>query len=752
LPAAPGVPPAGLWLPLEELLALAIEDDSRAQLWEIALAQLEGQPAAEPLRVALARHGGQAAVGAAADGQWGVADQHLQEAVDHYGRIGSQGSAQRRAAGQELAGLLGRLISEIHGAVHAEAAPPARERGELCWRGYGWVRLLQRLGLPQDDWLAALEEQLVREGGIRLREVATAPDSGLEPEAVIRMRRQALELLLHLGGIHDPAPEWIGQAARELLLLELEGVLADGQGPAGVGGEGMARILGWLPRLPLEPAVAAGVQQAALRARLSLELLEHGAGVPPAIPATAVQAPVPPAQPAEPPEPPEPPEPLQIAFQQPGELARHLQLETAAWMRQHAGQAGPVRLGLTLEPEAPAVRAQADRIELNLSPLLAFPQQELLDGLMPAFFSSLEGESGGRFRQEEPNGALYGALAALWRRGGGLAPRAYPALIYACELWSRCAGPERLGTQAEPWRLPVASLQPGATLLRPGNVELAALQSVLQQPDALEEALVEIRRHHHDRTWMERRSERWWMDPADAVENLCRLHTNAGFYASSHAPLESLQRWSQATIAALLAGPVLFGNDSIVRMFLPVAQVLTRQSGRVPELVQWPGTQAFYDFIAGEEVLFVTPLAAEVEAHHRSGRAFALFTSVRIQPYGLRCIPAPMSVYPNRPGRGFDDSLERCLEQVERAYHQRPFKVFTAAAGAYGLPLCQAIHRRYGVACVYLGNAMHAHFGIAQNTTDGWMADQRQPEHWLRPTGLNGVAGVERIEGGRYLS
>lgn len=738
--------PAGLWLPLEALLELAIEEDSRARLWEIALAQLEGQPGAEPLHVALARHAGQAAAGAAADGQWGVADLHLQQAVGHYGRIGAQGSDLRQAAGQELAGLLGRLISEIHAAVHAETAPPARERGELCWRGYGWVRLLQRLGLPREGWLASLEEQLVREGGIRLREIATSPDSGLEPELVIRLRRQALELLLHLGTLHDPTPEWIGQAARELLQQEVEIVLEADHGPAGFHDEGVRMLLEWLSRLPLEPAAAAAVQQATLRARLSLELLGHGTGAAPA------PAPVPAQAAATPSEPSPAPQPLQIAFQQPGDLARHLQLEAAAWMRQFAGQAGAVRLGLTLDPEAPALRTQADRIELNLSPLLAFPRLEQLDALLPALFSPLEGESGGRFRQEEPNGALYGALAALWRRGGGLAPQAFPAVIYACELWSRCAGPDRLGAQPEPWQLPVASLQPGVTLLRPGNVELAALQSVLQRPDELEEALVEIRRHHHDRAWMERRSDRWWMDPADAVENLCRLHTNAGFYASGHAPLESLQRWSQTTIAALLAGPVLFGNDSIVRMFLPVAQTLTRQSGRVPDLVQWPGTQAFYDFIAGEEVLFVTPLAAEVEAHHRSGRAFNLFTRVRIQPYGLRCIPAPMSVFPNRPERGFEDSLERCLAQVERAYQQRPFQVFTAAAGAYGLPLCQAVHRRYGVACVYLGNAMHAHFGIAQITTDGWMADQRRPEHWLRPTGLRGVAGVERIEGGRYLS
>ena len=48
-----------------------------------------------------------------------------------------------------------------------------------------------------------------------------------------------------------------------------------------------------------------------------------------------------------------------------------------------------------------------------------------------------------------------------------------------------------------------------------------------------------------------------------------------------------------------------------------------------------------------------------------------------IRPYGLRAIAAPMSVYPNRPASGYEDSLQRCLDQIERAYQQKPFAVFT---------------------------------------------------------------------------
>ena len=757
--------PAGLWLDLEQLLDLPLDGEARAQLWRLALGQQADQSTARSsLLIALARHCGQGATAASAEGQWGLATDYLEEAIGHYQQIGLADGERQLAARQELAGLLGCLIANLHGAVHGEGPMPAEERGALCWRGYQLALLHRQLGVERPDWLLQLEEQLVREGGITLRQLATDPNAPLDSQQRVVWRRQALELLLHLSRLHEPCPEWIDLAARELLAEEIE-LLGAGDTDQGLDPEGVRRLLAWLPRLPLDGQTAAAVQVAVQRARLSLELLESTSRRSPQAAALVVEQVVDPVVQRDAPVPvreisehqPEPqlqqePQPFQGVFEQAGDLARYLMREVAGWLDHHGVGIDPVRLVLALAPDQKPVTGGPSSLQLNLSPLLAFPLVEQLDLLVCSFFEPLQQNARGEgFVQEEPNGAVYAALAGLWQQGKGLDPARFPALIYATNLWSRCGGADGLGAQQEGWRLPVSQLRPGQLLVRPGNVELAALQSAIAGGEGLEQALMEIRRHHHDRGWMERHSEQWWMDPSDPVENIRRLHTNAGFYASSHAPLESLQQWSQATIAALLGGEVLFGNDSIVRMFLPVAQQLQRQSGKVPELVQWPGEKAFYAFIAGQEVLFVTPLAAEVEAHHRSGKAFALFTDLRISPYGLRCIPAPMSIYPNRPDRGFEDSLERCLEQVDRSYRQRPFAVFTAAAGAYGLPLCHAVHRRYGVTCLYLGNAMHTYFGVEQNSTSGWMAERRQSENWLRAVGLNGVAGVDRIEGGRYL-
>ena len=395
----------------------------------------------------------------------------------------------------------------------------------------------------------------------------------------------------------------------------------------------------------------------------------------------------------------------------------------------------------------------SQQLELNLAPLLQFPTPELLDELVPAFFIPLQGAGrGDAFCLTEPCSHLWQELRQRWAEGERLQAEHWRGLIYSTALWNRCGGTGELNAKPAPWTLPVASIQAGRSLLRPGNVELAALQTVVQAPGDLDELLAEIRRRHHDRAWMETTRDHWWFDPSDGSENLRRLHTNAGFYANSHAPVESLRRWSQGTLRALMGGPVLFGNSSITQMFWPVAQTLLEQTGTMPELVQWPGEQAFYDAIADQEVLFVTPFARDVEAHHRTGKAFQLYNDIRIRPYGLRCLEAPVSVYPNRPGRGFEESLNQLLEQIERSYKQKPFSVFTAACGCYGLPLCEAVKQRYGVTCLYIGNLMHAYFGLVQRTTANWRAEQRIGENWHQSQALDGIPGVNRIEDGRYLT
>jgi hypothetical protein len=403
-------------------------------------------------------------------------------------------------------------------------------------------------------------------------------------------------------------------------------------------------------------------------------------------------------------------------------------------------------LRLELRPGEPELIVEAEALVLNPAERL---EAAAADRLGLWFAEVLQGVRSQRtdhpLQLAEPESSLHRSLQRLWREGRGVPAAAFRGLALAADHWRRSGG-----EAVAPWAdFPAGRLEEGCLLVRPGNVELAALRTALEQPQAQGPALEAIARRGHDRAWMEALRPDWWCEASDATENLRRLHTNAGFYADPADPLGCLAAWQGGTLAALRRGQVVSGH--ITAWMAPVSQALALGEGVVPELVQWPGDGTWYRFLAGKRVLFVTPLAADVQQQHASGRAFNLFHDLAIEPYALRCLPAPMSVHPNRPDGGFRASLERCLAAVEAAWREEPFDVFTAACGAYGLPLCAAVHERHGATCVYTGNVMHALFGVLQQTTADWRAGSRKEENWRSSQLLNGVAGVERIEGGRYL-
>lgn len=411
----------------------------------------------------------------------------------------------------------------------------------------------------------------------------------------------------------------------------------------------------------------------------------------------------------------------------------------------------PTELRLELRPDEPDLIPDNGALVVNVAGRLESAAADQLglwfESLLVPLRDASSGEtSASPLRLREPESSLHRSLQSLWRQGQQVPQAWFRGLAVAADHWRR-TGAELVA----PWPdFPPAQLEPGCLLVRPGNVELAALRTALNQPAQQQSALGAIASRSHEQAWMETLRDDWWCDPSDATENLRRLHTNAGFYCDQDDPLGCLEAWRDGTVAALVRGRVLSGH--ITAWMAAVGQELALQKQVIPELVQWPGDGAWYHFIAGKQVLFVTPLAVDVQRHHNSGLAFDLYHDQVIAPYALRCVPAPMSIHPNRPDRGFRKSLERCLAAVDAAWHERPFEVFTAACGAYGLPLCAAVHERYGVACVYAGNIMHAHFGVLQQTTADWRAGSRRPENWITSRVLDGVAGLDRIEGGRYLS
>ena len=261
------------------MLQLPLEGEARSELWRLALQQQQPETGQVRLRVALARHCGHGASQAAAEGRWGVMRRELQEADGHYKEIVQCNRESKESVQEELSNLLGKLISDLHTVVHADPAPELAERADHCWMGYELALRYRALRGAPPEWLSMLEEQLVRQGAIDRRQQLSQPEASTT-EQQSTWQAQALDLLLHLGKLHNPCPEWISLAAREHLQAEVETLLQHSPQPLREWRQQpafttAARVLHKLARLPMETEQRAGVQLAVQRAMWSLQLLDQ---------------------------------------------------------------------------------------------------------------------------------------------------------------------------------------------------------------------------------------------------------------------------------------------------------------------------------------------------------------------------------------------------------------------------------------------------------------------------------------------
>lgn len=256
--------------------------------------------------------------------------------------------------------------------------------------------------------------------------------------------------------------------------------------------------------------------------------------------------------------------------------------------------------------------------------------------------------------------------------------------------------------------LPAVEWRPGALVVELDALELQLLHHAKGPAEPLEEALAELRRRHHDSDfWNAPASEGYSAEP-DPLELLRRFELEAGFYATTQAPLESLRQWARPALQALLQAQV-WSNAA-------ATQELWRSWGQPGQLRQPPSGSGLLERLGGGEVLLVGegPEATEaLLAAHRAGRLFPGGA------FGLRCLAVPESRHPQRPAAGFEYSLEALVAAVETLYQERPFSVLLAGGGAYRLPLAQTIGSRYGVLAVAVAGAT----GL-----EAWLGGEALPE------------------------
>lgn len=242
--------------------------------------------------------------------------------------------------------------------------------------------------------------------------------------------------------------------------------------------------------------------------------------------------------------------------------------------------------------------------------------------------------------------------------------------------------------------------RPGALVVELDALELQLLGHAEGPAETLEEALAELRRRHHDSDFWGAAAVQGVPRLPDALEVLRRFELEAGFYATTQAPLESLRQWARPALQALLQAQV-WSVDA-------TTHDLWQHWGQPGQWRQPPRGSELLERLSGAEVLMVGEGPEATEALLEAHRAGRLFPG---GAFGLRCLAVPQSRHPQRPAAGFEYSLEDLVAAVEALYQERPFTVLLAGGGAYRLPLAQAMLSRYGVLAVAGATGLAAWLG-----------------------------------------
>ena len=709
----------GIWLPLETIWEIPLSEPSRLVLWRYLLSQLDdgkgnsygdsggdGEADGDVRAALLASLCGLEPLVACQHlehGGWDAAEVNWCAALEHHHLLQELKPKAAQALVPTLAEGLVQVLARLDQVLtHGQWTPPssghevARLHGLAC----DLIEQIQALGQPLPSWFAVVEEGLVRRGALALLE---QPDRSCQQRAVA--------LLLRLAQLQQPVPDWLPIRV-EAALIGLLTELTEQKEPAYTQAA-IASLVGscrQLTELVAEPARRSAIAEALERAHLGIELPLAKSSPHEAYPQEAY-----PHQPK-----------ATLAPEQIGVLVEE-------WLEDTAMEAPPVDLGLVWVPGARALPHSPGRLDLNLAALTSpgAADPKALQRGIEAFFQPLQAPATERsFRLRQPLASLLESLAHLWGSGGSLSQTDCTAVGWAQGIWNRCGGPGALGCPLLPAAIPAAVFEAGHCVVQPSAIQLAGLRSWLMDREGMESALGTIRRHHHDPSFMAQQPHQEGGDPGNALESLCQLQVEEGFYAHAANPFASLAAWAEPSLALLAKAQLVLDPQLPGNALFAVLQGLIQEQGKLPSLVSWPGEAALYHCLAGQEVLLISPLAAEVEAQHRSGRAFDLFTDLPIAPYGLRCLQGPDSLYPHRPDQGFEASLALCLQTIEDKASALPFTVFLTACGAYDLPLCHAVQQRYGCIAIAIGPNLHARFGLEQPASQGWRMLQRRADRW----------------------
>ncbi len=682
--------PVLVCLPLDTALALPLEAEARRLLWIAFLQHTSAEDARRPVMLAaLAAACLEATELALAAQGWAQALERCRETREAVEQLAHLVPGQAPSFWNSY----GELVQAVAAGIHPQISPssdepaPAEERAEWAWALHQLIADLKDRPFEPAAWLEVLEAQLAQDGALLWQGLM-----GQQPEAGWR----CLVMFTRLIELLDPWPSWVLKANVEVHGLELDRLEALPEPEAAE----IQILEGLLSRLATQLSGKRAVVLEPLRGRLEALAERVRAAATAADPVSALSL-------------------TAVEVMEP---------DLGEWV------GTSLQLGLAYLPGATTLVRQGSKLAVNLEPLIEAASKP--DGLEEAFASllgplhELAGET--PLQLLEPESSLYDSLQRLWQAGEQVPLAHFPALAEAPALWHRLVGPSLVQGERLMSSLPALRLGDQALVVQLDPVELAALQVGLLQPEAVEPALARLRREHHNSAFWNPAELQAGADPSDPLAALRRLHAESGFYASSHAPLESFQCWNQRALGGMMAAALWCDSPHTLGLFLPVAQSLAVQGGRPPQLHRPPDPLEAYSLMGGREVLYVGPHAEQVADQHRSGRCFELFEDLAIEAFGLRVLTPPRSRHPHRPGLGFEQSLEALLQEVEQLYRQRPFELLLADCGAYRLPLLWAARQRFGLRGLSSGLPLTRLFGVDTPADRPWRESQRRPDRWVQ--------------------
>lgn len=286
-------------------------------------------------------------------------------------------------------------------------------------------------------------------------------------------------------------------------------------------------------------------------------------------------------------------------------------------------------------------------------------------------------------------------------------------------------------------------------ITRLGLVECRVIESWLTDPDALAKAEESVKENHDNESYMYSTNTRHWMDTRNHEFNVRALMTNAGFYLdTSPAATNQAAKWAKKYYEAIKASHHRYDTSIAFPWYLKIEEKLT-DSGDLTPWSAYPSAKTVYSNIAGKRILLITPFADSIYELYGSGKIFHLYKSFELPVFTLKTLPTPLSTWPNRPGRSWQDSYQQLVTQCVNAIQTEGSDLVLASCGCYGLPLVHEIHAVTGVAAVYIGNFINTLFGVLQKSSKDFMAKDRNEENWAK-SHLGSIPNMDRIDKGRY--